>query len=277
MSRRQPTRNRSATIGWSRGRLLLVLAGAALPALVLLTGLGLAVYFTVHANATRSPHGPTRRRARLSTSTASSDLASAQDALANRPLPSFGLQAAQPGPVSVRDPGTIVMPRATRTGPAGVPTGFPHTPTGALAQLAALDQTAMQSGTLAGVRAVIAHWAAPGGPTVTSWSAVRAMASLLDGAGLSGGGSPQLALAVTPLMGMIKGSVGTNFVVACVDFEFDATLSTTERVAAADCQRMTWRQDRWIIGAGAEPADPPSVWPDTDLAVRVGYKDLRHA
>ena len=30
-----------------------------------------------------------------------------------------------------------------------------------------------------------------------------------------------------------------------------------------------------MIGAGAEPATPPSVWPDTDLAIAVGYRDLR--
>ena len=32
---------------------------------------------------------------------------------------------------------------------------------------------------------------------------------------------------------------------------------------------------RWVIGAGSEPATPPSVWPDTDTAIAVGYKDLR--
>ena len=32
---------------------------------------------------------------------------------------------------------------------------------------------------------------------------------------------------------------------------------------------------RWMVGAGREPAEPPSVWPDTDTAVRAGYRDLR--
>ena len=275
MSGRTATRNRSGGSEWSRARLLLVLAGAVVTVLMLLAGLGLAVYFTLHPSENRTAR--TAHDGHHVTVTGSGDSHSAQNTLANRSMPSFSLQAAQPGPISNRNPGTIVLPRATRTGPALVPTGFPHTPTGALAQLAALDQTAMQSGTLAGARAVIASWATPGGPTATSWSAVRALASLLDGAGLSGGGSAQLALVVTPLMGMIKGSIGADYVVPCVDFEFDATLTTTERVASADCQRMTWSQDRWIIGAGSEPADPPSVWPDTDLAIRVGYKDLRRA
>ena len=153
------------------------------------------------------------------------------------------------------------------TGPAGVPTGFPHTPAGALAQLAAIDQTAMQSGTLSGVRAVIEQWSSPGGPTAQSWSGVAAMADFLSSAGLSGAGSAQLAMVVTPVMGLVKGSVGPDFVVPCVDFQFDVTLSSTQHVAEADCERMVWQGQRWVIGPGAEPADPPSVWADTDTAI----------
>ena len=50
------------------------------------------------------------------------------------------------------------------------------------------------------------------------------MSTLLNATGLSGGGSPQLAIVLTPLMGQIKGSVGPDFVVPCVDFELDVTL-----------------------------------------------------
>jgi hypothetical protein len=185
--------------------------------------------------------------------------------------------ASRPGPVSNRDPGPpILLPRATVTGPAGVPTGFPRTPEGAMAQLAAIDQIALQSGSLSGARAVIAAWALPGGPTTTSWSGVQAMRALLTATGLSGGGSPQLAVVVTPLMGRIKGSVGPDFVVPCVDFELVVTLQQTARGAVADCQRMAWHRDRWMIGPGEEPALPPSVWPGTELAIDVGYRDLRH-
>lgn len=198
-----------------------------------------------------------------------------RDDLAATPLPQVDPAAAQPAAVSMRDPGTLTLPAATRTGPSGVPTGFPHSPAGALAQLAAIDQTAMQSGSLSGVRAVINGWALPGGPTGQSWSGVVAMADLLDAAGLSGGGSGQLALAVTPLMGLLKGQLGADFVVPCVDFEVDVTLAATSRTAAADCQRMVWTGDVWMVGPGVEPSSPPSVWPDTDSAIAVGYRDLR--
>ncbi|WP_249523431.1 hypothetical protein [Modestobacter marinus] len=209
--------------------------------------------------------------------TVPTDRVAVEDALAARPMPVVPESVSRPGPLSDRDPGApILLPSATSTGPAGVPTGFPHTPEGALAQLAAIDLVALQSASLAGARAVISAWAMPGGPTTTSWSGVRAVVRLLDAAGLSGGGSTQFAVVLTPLMGLIKGSVGSDFVVPCIDFQLAVTLQRTARGAVADCQRMVWRTDRWVIGPGAEPATPPSVWPGTDVAFSVGYRDLRH-
>ena len=76
-------------------------------------------------------------------------------------------------------------------------------------------------------------------------------------------------------MGQIKGSVGPDFVVPCIDFEIDVTLQQTARGAAADCQRMVWNGTRWMVGPGSEPAPAPSVWPDTDTAIAVGYRDLQ--
>lgn len=199
-----------------------------------------------------------------------------RDQLAAARMPEVDESAAHPAPISDQDPGpSIVLPVSTTVGPAGVPTGFPQTPEGAMAQLAAIDQTAFHSGSLAGARDVIRAWALPGGPTAANWSVARAVGTLLDTAGLSGGGSAQLAVVLTPLMGLIKGTVGREFVVPCVDFELDVTLTQTARGAVADCQRMVWQTDRWLIGSGEEPATPPSVWPDTDLAISVGYRDLR--
>lgn len=201
------------------------------------------------------------------------ELAQAQEAIASSPMPSLPLASATPGPVSTRDPGPpIVLPPCPQTGPAGVATGCPHTREGAMAQLAAIDQAALQSGTMAGARAVIAGWARPGGPSTTTWSGISAMASLLgDGRGGAGSAVP---VVVTPLMGLFKGQVGADFVVPCVDFEFDLTLARTARVGAADCQRMVWTGTRWMIGPGPEPVQSANVWPDTEAAINLGYRDL---
>ncbi len=265
---------------WDRNKLLFALAAAVLLALAVLAGLVLAVAGALHHPHRSAAHtaNPAAGKPISPHPAAGHDVGDERaraDAIAASPMPAVGPDAAQPGPVSTRDPGTIVLPAPTGVGAAGVPTGFGHTTAGALAQLAAIDQTAMQTTSLSGARAVIAGWAAANGPTPQNWSGVAAMAGFLSSAGLSGGGSPQLALVVTPLMGLVKGTVGADVAVVCVDFEFDATLTQTSRVADADCQKMVWQTDRWVIGPGPEPARPPSVWPDTDTAIGLGYQDLR--
>jgi hypothetical protein len=270
--------------------MLALLAASAVVAVLLVVGLVLAVLASVHPHRSGGPaSGGAAPAARSATDAAPSGTATsatgvgtdrataaARDALAAAPMPQVDDAAAQPGPVSTRDPGpALALPAATVLGPADVPTGFPRTPLGAMAQLAEIDRAALQSGRLADARAVITGWALPGGPTPASWSGVAALAAFLQAAGLSGGGSPQLGLVVSAQMGLIKGTAGAGFVVPCVDFEVDATLAHTARVAVADCQRMVWTGQRWMIGSGAEPAEAPSVWPDTDTAVQVGYRDVR--
>jgi len=268
---------------WSRAKMRALLIGAAFATLLLVTGLLVTVLdvagpagFTAGPALGTMPAGGASRAGSAGTAGAAALTLDARDALAAKPMPTAAESASHPGPVSTRDPGAaIVLPAANTTGPAGVPAGFAPTRQGAMAQLAAIDQSAIQSGSLAGARAVITAWAMPGGPTAASWSGTRALAELLDAAGLSGGGSSGLALVVTPLMGQIKGSVGADFVIPCIDFEIDVTLAQTARGAAADCQRMVWNGRRWMIGPGSEPAPAPSVWPDTDTALSVGYRDLR--
>ena len=276
---------------WGREKLLAVLVGGVVVVALLGAGLVLAVVDALRPSQDSSagssagsavapagrlqpgeaPAGPGSGGTAAGGPTASGSLGE----LAARPMPSVPESASHPMRVSLADPGEpIVLPTADSSGPAGVPTGFPQTPQGALAQLAAVDSAALGSASLPGARAVIAGWAMPGGPTPASWSGVRAIAGLLDAAGTSGG-SGGLAVVAIPAMGLIKGTVGADAVVACVDFEVDVTLNSTARGALADCQRMVWAGGRWMIGPGVEPADPPSVWPSTDLARQVGYRDLR--
>ena len=268
MHRRRDVRG-SVVPEWGSGRLLTLGVLAALVALAVLAGAVLAVVGALSEEEPGSAEAA-RRRDALSTD------ASSRDALAATPLPSGDPDDALPGPVSRQAPGVLDVPRTTADGLADVPTGFPRTPEGALAQLAAIDVTAMQTGSMDGVRRVISEWASPGGPTAETWSGVAGMATLLSAAGLSDAGSPQLAIVVRPAMGLIKGTVGPEFVVVCVNLEFTVTVEQTSRMAIADCQRMAWAGDRWVIGAGPEPAPAPSVWPGTDAAIAAGWRDLRH-
>jgi len=230
-----------------------LLAAAATAGLLLVSGLGLAVFYAVHpATGTRpdaakatagTPSAGAARPIRAAAAAPDADL---RDALAAQPMPAVPESASYPAAVSLVDPGRpLLLPRGPRNGPAGVRTGFPRTPAGAMAQLAGLDQTALGSASLAGARAVIAAWALPGGPTTSSWFGVAVVGSLVDAAAQAQGAPPaQLTVVATPLMGLVKGTVGPGFVVPCLDFEVDVTVQQTSRGAVADCQRMTWVGNR---------------------------------
>ena len=77
-------------------------------------------------------------------------------------------------------------------------------------------------------------------------------------------------------MGFIKGTVGDDFVVPCIDFIITATIAggQPQQVAAADCQRMVWHEGRWMIGPGDEPAPAPSLWPGSQASFDAGYQWL---
>jgi hypothetical protein len=267
--RRRTERPVRDTSKWGPTRLLVLIVISALVALAILAGLVLAVIGAL------TEDEPDATEAERQVVAPSADM-SQQDALAAAPMPTADPDDALPGPVSNQAADVLEVPRVTGVGPADVPTGFPRTPEGALAQLAAIDVTAMQTGSMDGVRRVIAAWAAPGGPTPKTWSGADGMADLLSAAGLSGAGSPQLAIVVRPVMGLIKGTVGEEFAVVCVNLEFTVTVEQTSRIAIADCQRMAWVGERWVIGAGPEPAPAPSIWPGTDAAIAAGWRDLRH-
>lgn len=281
-------------VEWGRRKLLALLSGAAISGMAVLIGLTLAVYYTFQ------PAEAGRGETVAATPPGTHDGLDARDRLALRPMDSVAAEAARPGPLTSERFGTLRLPGARGLGAAGVATGYPQTPEGALAQLVAIDQAALQSGTVPGAQAVISGWAAPGGPSPASWSGVRAVGELLAAAGLPGSGSPTLMVSAAPELGLVKGTVGPDYAVVCVDFVVTATVTVTARVAVADCQRMVWSQDpreqagqpsrqvrgqepgegvgegRWLIGPGLEPAQPPSVWPGTQAALDAGYRELIH-
>jgi len=206
----------------------------------------------------------------------SSSATSSQDQLADKQLPDAPLEAAQPGSLSSGETGTLEMPAPVEVGEVGVATGYPHTPEGALAQLAAINTTALSSASVRVAQDVITHWAAPGGPTAESWSGVQGLAALLESAGMSSDAQNTITIGVEPKMGFIKGTVGDDFVIPCIDFIITVTTTAgqPQQVAAADCQRMVWQDGRWVIGEGDEPAPAPSLWPGSQASFDAGYQWL---
>ncbi len=272
---------------WSRTRLLAALGLLLVLALAVLAGAGMWLWFRLHPPAEHGLTGSVGTSTSLTAPSGPAVVASPEpgrtasaeayrDEVAVAPMAAAPASAAQPSVLSSRDPGVIELPASSDTGPAGIPSGFPHTSAGAVAQLAAVDTDVLNTATLDRARQVIDQWAAPGGPTGSSWSAVKALAGFQSAAGLSGGAHPELAVRATPMMGLVKAIDGPDWAVVCIDFEVDATLKQTARVAVADCQRMVWDGGRWLLGPGPEPAPAPSIWPGTDAAIDAGYRNLRH-
>ena len=134
MNRRQ-RHQESGAAEWGPARLLTLLAVSALVALGVLAGLVLVVIAALTAD---DPHpGDAAPQA-----TAPATGMSRQDALAAAPMPPAEPEAALPGPLATEAAGVLELPRPNGVGPAKVPTGFPRTPEGALAQLVAIDVTA---------------------------------------------------------------------------------------------------------------------------------------
>jgi hypothetical protein len=249
----------------------------------LIFGLSVGVTALILVGATPRPSSNSASRAGPSWSeppaqVVSAATARARDALAARPMPETGNGHEFGYPrLSTRDPGApIDLPAPRTVDESGVPTGFSPALPAALAQLAAIDVTAIQSGAVPTVRAIIRAWAVPGGPTGETWSVLKAMTTLLDSADLSASGSDRLTVTVRPAMGLIKGTVGAGFAVVCLDLSIDIVLDGTgTQTAAVDCQRMVRTGGRWMIGPGAEPAAAGSIWPGTDAALDAGFKELR--
>ena len=255
-------RHVEATPEWGRGKLLAVLVTGAVAVIAVVGGLGMGVYYSLLA-------GP----ADSGTDGASQDRAGAS------PEPNQGVRSSKevatgPSELTTETFEEIVLPAPRVLGPVGVSSGFPQTPEGALAQLIAIDQRVLQPASVDVAQQVITQWAVPGGPTAESWSGVQAVAALLSSAGATRSGDSALTVSASPEMGLIR-EVDEAGAVVCIDFVVTATKTKTASVASADCQRMTWVGGRWMIGAGAEPEQAPSVWPGTTAALEAGYRVLR--
>ena len=244
---------------WNRRGLQVLLGMAALVVAAVVTGIVWSVIELVSVGEVNE-----EPRAEYGAADRDSDAASASS-----------IEGAQPGPLSTGSTGTIRIPQASALGEAQVGTGFPQSAEGALAQLIAIDRRAIESASVVTAQDVIAAWAAPGGPSPESWSGVAAVQTLLEAAGLPANGSADLAIQLDPAMALIQ-DAGPGTATVCVNFILAATVAGNQpdRVAAADCQHMTWRGDRWAIAPGEEAAPTPSLWPGTQASYDAGYKWL---
>jgi hypothetical protein len=241
---------------WDRCRLQILLGVSALVFVALIAGAAWSLTTLLHGDS--GHHG--------SAPTASSRAADDRTA-------EPGGAGFTPGPISTDRAQHLAIPQPRGLGPIQVATGFPRSPNGALAQLIAIDRRAIESASVVTAQGVIERWAAPGGPSPASWSGVKAVAILLESAGLPADGSSDLQVELRPAMALIH-DPSPKRATPCVDFVMSTSAlgATPSRVAVSDCQHMVWSGGRWMIGPGAEAASPPSVWPGSRSSYISGYR-----
>jgi|GEM_PF-1393360 len=207
-------------------------------------------------------------------------LRDAEDALAARPMMQVAPAAALPqliadsSATATRPP--LALPPPTITTEL-VPTGYPRTPLGAVAQLAAIDALALKDLNLVNPRAAYDWAALPGAVPFEAWTPQVGVSAVLTSAGTPSGAT-ELTSTWTLTHAQVKAVLDDgNFVVACVLGQFDATYRATVRAGVGDCQRMVWHQDRWRIGPGAQPAFAPSTWPGSAQCVLAGWQEVPNA
>ena len=252
---------------WSRNRLLVMLAGITVTLGLLITGLGMAVWSAITTSEAAATPAPAGRGEAV--------VVSVRDRIAAAPMAAVDEDAAfTPDPATVVAPSIVVPVATVEVGPAGVPSGFPRTPEGAVGQLAAIEKTVLESMSLPVAREVHRVWVAPGGPAMEEWEPTRNVASFLA-AGRQGGQQKDLTTLVTltPAAGFVKGSDGPDWTVVCVLMDVQVAIRTEARMGYGFCSRMQWHptEERWLIAAGTPPAPAPSAWPGSVAAVEAGW------
>ena len=263
--------------------MLALLVGAAVFGLVLVLGLVLAVVYALQPD--RSPTAVGRGSATSGTPSGGDGRTGGtavdlRDTLAAKPMTQVDDSASHPGAVSTHDPGApIALPAMTGVGPAGVPTGFPHTRVRGYGSTRR-DRSGRHAVGLDRYRPLcrpglgvarradtehVEHAAGPRTPALLGVErrhvATRGRAHPIDGTDQR----QRRARLRYPVRRLRDGR--------------DSGPDRSWR-RRGDCQRMVWQPassrsgGRWLIGAGTEPAEAPAVWPGTDLSFAVGYSYL---
>jgi len=274
--------------GWGRRRLLGVLAAATTAALLLLTGLGYAIHFALTPAGEAPPapgEGPhvSQPSGIRPPNTPAGALSAGErrDRIAAAPMPPAAPADAEPAPPATQLAEPITIPPATMAGPAMVPSGFPRTPEGAVAQLAAIETTVLQAMSIPVAHAVHDAWALPGGVGAGEWSLNGHVRSFLGAARMGAEKDLRTVVMATPAAAQVKGTDGPDWVLACVLLEVRAVIESEARIGYGHCERMQWQTDpnqtgtaggRWMIAPGDPPALAPSTWPDSEPANAAGWK-----
>lgn len=202
----------------------------------------------------------------------------AQNKLARQQMVQFPLQAATPHGMTTRTAGTpIDIPEPQKVQGRWIPTGFPATPQGALAQLTALHEAGLAGG---GDPAVYARayrqLSLPGAPRPQDTGLHDLLTSMRPAEAPPRGPIPGWSVRYEVTHGLVKGTTDDGrFAVVCVLGQFSTTVEGNNiELGAGDCQSMRYVDGVWRISPTKLPYWAPNTWPGTAEMVRAGYREL---
>jgi hypothetical protein len=246
-----------------RGRLILLLMTILVTGLVLVAGAGLLVVRAFTPSSSSAPHPAATP---VTTRDGRDDLAAELMYPATEADRRSGLPALTSAPV-------IVVPGSTLIGPARLPSGFPHTPAGAIGQLAAIEISVLSQMSVPGTREIYTAWALPGAPAQDDWPLMVHVRSFLAVTGTGQVKDPTTTIRLEPVGAQTKANDGPDWTIACVLVKATVTIRTQAGAGFGYCERMQWDtpSSRWLIAPGISPALAPSTWPGTVAAQQAGW------
>lgn len=259
-----------ATDAWSRRRLLAVLGVVIAVAAMLIVGLGYAITSTLNGGSSPSP-GPLESGGTAWPITADGVRGDGyRDEVAADPMLEAGPDDLKPAGPAMAEPHRILVDQPSAEGPGGIAAGFPHTPEGAVGQLAAIDVAVLAPMSLAYAREVHREWALAGA-AFEQWDIAQSIQNFHASAGTVDGDSTVM-LTATPVGAQIKGTDGPDWVLACVQLDVTVAVVQETRFGYGHCDRMQWAKGRWMLAAGAAPAQAPSTWPGSQRSLDAGWR-----
>lgn len=202
----------------------------------------------------------------------------AERALASRPMLALPPQDAQPHPLTSLTAGpAISLPQPSAASDRWIPTGFPGSAVGAVAQLKALDENGMAGGDPDVYARAYRQLSLPGAPDPRSTGLASVLTNFRAAGGLPDtGAAPDLSVTYQVTEGLIKGVAdGGRYAVVCVLGELTVEdRSQTVAAGVGDCQALRWTGIDWRISPGVMAAPAPCAWPGTVESVDAGYREL---
>jgi len=270
--RRAAMKKAEGATEWGRRRLLGILVAAVAVAALLLGGLGYAVYLAVAGIGEEASANTDVATGETDRSTVAQG-AVYRDQVAAEPMLAVPENAAFPAETTSAKAPLIKIPAGTSvSGPAFVMTGFPHTPEGAIGQLAQIDLAVLQSMSLTTAAEVYNAWALPGGVRAEEWWINASVQAFLTSTGMGEVKDPSSSVSLEPAAALVKGTDGPDWTTVCVLMKVTASYKQEGQIAFAHCERMQWVGGRWMVAPGAPPAPAPATWPGTQLAHEAGWR-----